>query len=207
MAVASQAPTSRGVRREALLRAGVEIFEERAYEDVSIDEIADRAGVAHGLLFHYFETKRRFYVEVMRRIIAERVQRFASNAHTDPVKWLRRETEIFLDGLVEHRLVYLTLQGGGLEPEMVAMKDEFRDIAVARVCAAAGAPGAGPLVRLAVRGWVAQSMEIGHRWLVDGDVGRARVRELLARNLVGALEAAVAVDPRCGVDPSVFTVP
>ena len=55
-------------RREAILEAGVEIFGRTPYDLISIDDIAEHAGVAHGLLFHYFRSKRGLYLAVLRRI-------------------------------------------------------------------------------------------------------------------------------------------
>ena len=46
------------VARERLLQAGYAFIAERPFDSVTVDEIADAAGVAHGLLFHYFGTKR-----------------------------------------------------------------------------------------------------------------------------------------------------
>ena len=54
-------------RREELLRAGVELFSARSYDEVSIDEIAAAVGISRGLLYHYFPSKRDFYVAGLRR--------------------------------------------------------------------------------------------------------------------------------------------
>ena len=52
-------------RREQLVRLGVDIFSERPYDEVSIDGIAAAAGISKGLLYHYFPSKRDFYVAVV----------------------------------------------------------------------------------------------------------------------------------------------
>ena len=49
-------------RRAQLVRLGIDLFAARAYDEVSIDELARAAGVSKGLLYHYFPTKRDFYV-------------------------------------------------------------------------------------------------------------------------------------------------
>jgi AcrR family transcriptional regulator len=43
--------------REALVAAARELFVERDYDQVSIDEILDRSGVSRGALYHHFPTK------------------------------------------------------------------------------------------------------------------------------------------------------
>src|SRR4249920_2344031 len=53
-------------RRVQLLEFGKHFFANHAYDDVSMDEVAAAAGVSKGLLFHYFKSKREFYVETIR---------------------------------------------------------------------------------------------------------------------------------------------
>ncbi len=47
-----------GSRRDLIVRAAVELFAANAYEDVSVDAVCERAGVAHGLLSYHFKGKR-----------------------------------------------------------------------------------------------------------------------------------------------------
>ena len=57
MSTPSPAPRVRldlDVRREQLMRIGLELFSTNSYDAVSIDEIAARAGISKGLLYHYF---------------------------------------------------------------------------------------------------------------------------------------------------------
>ena len=56
-------------RREQILACAVELFGERPYAAVSTTELARRAGVARGLINHYFDTKRDLYLEVVRRMV------------------------------------------------------------------------------------------------------------------------------------------
>ena len=49
-------------RREQLLDLALELFIHRTYEELSIDDIAQAAGISKGLLYHYFPSKRAFYV-------------------------------------------------------------------------------------------------------------------------------------------------
>ena len=49
-------------RRAQLLSLGLQLFGERSYDEVSIDELAREAQISKGLLYHYFPTKRDLYV-------------------------------------------------------------------------------------------------------------------------------------------------
>jgi len=53
-------------RRNELLALGAQVFGQRPYDEVRIDEIAERAGVSRALMYHYFPDKRAFFAEVVR---------------------------------------------------------------------------------------------------------------------------------------------
>src|SRR5271166_5527703 len=53
-------------RRAELLALGAEIFGQRPYDEVRIDEIAERAGVSRALMYHYFPDKRAFFAAVVK---------------------------------------------------------------------------------------------------------------------------------------------
>ena len=44
-------------RRRLLLDAAVRVFARRGFHAARVGEIAEEAGVAHGLLYHYFSSK------------------------------------------------------------------------------------------------------------------------------------------------------
>lgn len=46
-----------GDRRKQILGAAVEVFAERGFHRTRVSDIAKRAGVAYGLIYHYFESK------------------------------------------------------------------------------------------------------------------------------------------------------
>ena len=53
-------------RREQILSVAVRLFGERGYAAVSTGDVAAGAGVARGLVNHYFGTKKELYLEVVR---------------------------------------------------------------------------------------------------------------------------------------------
>ncbi|MHA7176030.1 TetR/AcrR family transcriptional regulator [Arthrobacter sp. Sr24] len=54
-------------RRQQILDAASKLYRERRYDDVSLEELAAAAGVARGLLHHYFGSKRELFLAVMTR--------------------------------------------------------------------------------------------------------------------------------------------
>ena len=61
-------------RRRRILSVARRLFSERGFSDVSTIEIASEAGVARGLINHYYGTKRELYVEVVREMVRFRSQ-------------------------------------------------------------------------------------------------------------------------------------
>ena len=55
-------------RRAQLIDLGVEVLATRTLAELSVEEIADRAGISRGLLFHYFDSKHDFRVAVVREV-------------------------------------------------------------------------------------------------------------------------------------------
>ena len=54
-------------KRKQILDAAVRVFAEHGYDGARVGDIAEDAGVAHGLLYHYFSSKE----EVLRTIFVE----------------------------------------------------------------------------------------------------------------------------------------
>lgn len=74
--------------RQRLIDAAVEAFSEQGYDEVAVADIAKAAGVAHGLLFHYFGNKRGIYLAALRdasdRIASSGARSRASYRPADP---------------------------------------------------------------------------------------------------------------------------
>ena len=46
---------------------GATLFEERAYEDVAMEDVARLANASRALMYHYFPTKREFFAAIWKR--------------------------------------------------------------------------------------------------------------------------------------------
>jgi AcrR family transcriptional regulator len=185
-------------RRDELLRVGMELFSRRAYDEIWVEEIAAQAGVSRGLLYHYFPTKRDFYVAVTRAAANEASQPTAPDASLPPTEQLRAGIDTFVRYAEEHSQGFLTAWRGSLagDPEVRAIGEEARRRQSARildvVVADADPP---PLLRLAVRGWIAFAQDVIAHWLEDRAAAREAVCDLLTEVLVGAIEATTQTNP------------
>lgn len=89
---------------DALLRAAQEIFTERSIEDVTVEEIADRASVAVGSIYNHFGSKAGLHAAVVQRAL-DVDRRFMDLAYTpdrDPVEQLYAAAEEYLQFYLEN---------------------------------------------------------------------------------------------------------
>jgi TetR/AcrR family transcriptional regulator, fatty acid metabolism regulator protein len=63
-------------KRKVILDAAVRVFARSGYHGARVGDIATKAGVAHGLLYHYFSSKERVLETVFRENFGELLDRF-----------------------------------------------------------------------------------------------------------------------------------
>jgi TetR/AcrR family transcriptional regulator, fatty acid metabolism regulator protein len=90
--------TAQEEKRRLLLEAAVRVFASKGYHASRVGDIAEEAGVAHGLIYHYFESKedvlRAVFRETWRELIA--TIRSVEQAGDAPPEQLRKVAEILL---------------------------------------------------------------------------------------------------------------
>ena len=92
---------AREARRSAILRAAVEVFAERGYEDARMREVAERAGVADGTTYLYFQGKEALLVA----ILEENAKAFLKRARWDAGR--QKDPGAKLRKVIERHLVSL----------------------------------------------------------------------------------------------------
>ncbi len=175
-------------RRRQILEAAQALFSERHYGSVSLDEVAAAAGVARGLINHYFGTKRDLYVEVVREMV--RVPPLPVPEYVAGTS-VRERVSQAIDGWLamtsRNRGTWLdSIRSQGLgDPEIAAIFEEAREDAAIRMIAILGL---GPIEdvppeRLAMMrayGGLAEAATV--QWLDHGRLSREQVHELLVES-------------------------
>lgn len=90
--------TAQEEKRRRLLDAAVRVFARKGYHASRVGDIAEEAGVAHGLLYHYFDSKEDVLRAVFRetwRALIETI-RSVEEAGEPPREQLRKVAEILL---------------------------------------------------------------------------------------------------------------
>jgi AcrR family transcriptional regulator len=180
-------------RRAEILDAALRIYAERPYAEVSTSELAREAGVARGLLNHYFGTKRGLYLTALRDLLTIPEEAAAELPGRTRTERAGAAVDWFLDTVAARRGLWLTVGVGGAggDPEVDAVVEEADETAADRVIAAL-LPGRDPddeALRARVRAYFGLVRAASQEWLVRGSLDRAGVRDLLVTALVALLPA------------------
>lgn len=182
-------------RRAQLLALARRAFSDRAYDDVSIDDLAREAKISKGLLYHYFPTKRDLYVAGLSEIADELVQRVSSVPEDlPPIERVRASIDAYLDHVSQHGRAFVSLMRGGIgsDPEVAQVVEGVRVKLFERFLHRAPTTSAlhdDPRVKLAIRGWMGFVEASSITWCADPRPPRAELRELLTQILFHVMTA------------------
>jgi AcrR family transcriptional regulator len=180
-------------RREEILACAIKLFGERPYSAVSTTELAQEAGVARGLINHYFGTKRDLYLEVVRRMVTFPEGAFRHLPEGSLAERVDSAVAWFLDMVSVHPKAWLAAigaEGIGDDPEVERILAEADDEAAERVLEAvdlADAPAHGEELRAMMRAYGALVKATAREWLVRESLPRAHVQLLLTNTLLSIL--------------------
>jgi AcrR family transcriptional regulator len=186
-------------RREQLLDLGVRLLSRRPLEDLSIDELAEEAGISRGLLYHYFGNKQDFRRAVVRRAADELIALTRPDDRLEPLHRLQQGLEAFVDYVEGHYHAYATLVRGAAGGDEV-LREIYADARAAltgRIFDSLEELGLedGPGVRLLTNGWAAMVEETVLAWVPDPQLSKDELLRLLTAALPAVLQATVPERP------------
>ncbi len=194
-------------RAGLLLTAAQALFATHPFDAVSIGDIAKRAGVAYGLVAHYFGSKRGIYLAAMQAKVDQfRVLR-------DQVPLATDMAEALYVGIGRH-IVFLESQeaefraimrgGIGADEDVRQIIATLRWEGVERILTAVGAARpVGPVLSAAMWGWSGYQNESVLAWLDRKDIPREQLVYLNVQMLVANLRAVMLIE-ETGIDASVL---
>lgn len=171
-------------RRAQLVDLGVRALAERSLHDLSVEQIAARAGISKSLMFHYFGSRRRFQVAVVQAVAADLLSATEPDRDLSPGAQLRRSIEDSVDYIAARRDLYLSLVRGAASGD-AAMREIFDRTRTALAdrtldgMSDLGADVDDPLLPIGVRGWLALTEEAIISWAPDGPVSRDRLVDFI----------------------------
>jgi AcrR family transcriptional regulator len=177
-------------RRRRLLELGADLFTRHAYDEISMSEIAREAGISKALLYHYFPSKRDYFVATLAGGAEELRRRVEPDPDLPPVEALMGALDAYLRWVEDNADAYVKLfQSAGAVPEVRQLVGAVRDATGDRILEGLGAAG-DPRARTAVRGWLWFMDGACLDWIAHRDLPRSDVHGLLLGTLAGALTAA-----------------
>ena len=178
-------------RKQALIEAAIALFARRPYRDVSVDEIVERAGVAHGMVSYHFSGKRGLFSATVSSIWEDLIafeSRSAQESRPDQAVrgYLHRNFEYVARYPDRYAILFQAQRDNGDIRQII---EEARVGRLAELVTAAGCrtdlPGALVPVMRAWNAYVEQILLEWSRHEVDRDASV----ELCVQVLVASLQA------------------
>jgi AcrR family transcriptional regulator len=189
-------------RRAELLALGAEVFGKRPYDEVRIDEIAERAGVSRALMYHYFPDKRAFFAAVVK----DEADRLYAATNMEPANGLTMFEEIrmgVLGYMAYHQqnpeaawAAYVGL--GRSDPVLLGVEDDAKNRqmehimgriteVVSGVQEAKLEPDVERDLRVVIQGWIAFTFEICRQRIIDPTTDAERLADSCSHVLLDAI--------------------
>jgi AcrR family transcriptional regulator len=163
-----------------------DVLDEQPMSEISTVAIAREAGVARGLIHHYFGGKRGVYLELVRSMVHLPPPRPRSDEDRPVEEVVGEALNRWLVLVERNRGTWLTSVGGrgiGHDPEVQEILDAARERAAENFLALAGRPST-PQSLATVRAFSAFAEEATLEWLQRGRLDREQVHSLLISTLV-----------------------
>jgi len=189
-------------RRAELLALGAEVFGKRPYDEVRIDEIAERAGVSRALMYHYFPDKRAFFAAVVK----DEADRLYEATNREPVSGLTMFEEVRVGVLAymayhdqNPEAAWAAYVGlGRSDPVLLGIDEEAKSRQLEHIMERVGEVVSGvqeaklePEVerdlRVIVYGWVAFTFEVCRQRIIDPTTDAERLADSCAHTLLDAI--------------------
>ncbi|MFI0353246.1 TetR/AcrR family transcriptional regulator [Actinomadura sp. 9N407] len=192
-------------RRATIQEAAARLFADRPYDALSIDEIAASAGVAKGLIYYYFGSKRGLFLAVIEEATGHLNALAEEFGELSPAERLTRTLDGFLRWADTHRPAFqaITSGGVGVDSEVSGLHHRVRGRLLAALSyGITGDTTPGPTLRIALEGWLSFVEGATTSWLTEPGMNRDELRDLAVRVLAGVLQAVGPVDSDAGAPAS-----
>jgi AcrR family transcriptional regulator len=157
-------------RKKQLVRIGLMMLRTQPIHELSIDAIAGQAGISRGLLFHYFPSKRDYYVAVISAAGRRLLRVTKPDESLPPAERLREMLTQFVAFIARRRTAYISFVRGaaGGDDYAVEVYDETRAGLTKRILTYIGTPEvadepASPEY-MRIHAWLAYAEDLAIEW-------------------------------------------
>jgi AcrR family transcriptional regulator len=171
---------SAGDRRAQLVQIGLELLPTTPVQELTIDEVARRAGISRSLLFHYFATKRDYYTAVTRAaadLLWDHLLPAPGTPAEEQVTGMLDRYVGWVETFRESHLAFVRGAAGG-DPWVSEVYEETRGRLVGVSLTALGLPD-DALRRQLVLAWFAFTEDLVGQWVQEPTMSRPELLILL----------------------------
>ncbi|MER6356488.1 TetR/AcrR family transcriptional regulator [Streptomyces sp. NPDC001634] len=188
-------------RRTQLLDAALSLFAHRTPEEVSLDDVAEAAGVSRPLVYRYFPGGKQQLYEAALRSAAEELQQCFDEPREGPLlPRLSRALDRYLAFVRRHDAGFSALLQGGSVVETsrtTAIVDGVRRAAARHILSHLDVDKPGPRLRMTVRMWITAVEAASLIWLdEDKEPPVEELRDWLVEQFVACLVTTATRDPQ-----------
>jgi AcrR family transcriptional regulator len=178
-------------RRAQLVEIGLELLPTTPVQDLTIDEVARRAGISRSLLFHYFATKSEYYTAVMNAAALLLRDHVVPRPGTPLTGQLPGMLDRFVTWVETYRDSYVAFVRGAHagDPDIAEVYGATREQLVEVALGAVPLPD-GTRQRQLVRSWFAFTEDLVLQWTREPTMTRAELLDLIAEVLYGLTSRA-----------------
>ncbi|MFC8181770.1 TetR/AcrR family transcriptional regulator [Rhodococcus sp. NPDC057297] len=180
-------------RRQHILDAALALFSANAYEDVSVDDVCESAGVAHGLISYYFGNKRGLFAAAVDQAWKELVDfERPTEVERTPSERIHGFIRRHFQYVCEHPTRFATLmRTGHADREVYEIVINARGQALNDLQLSLGCPAnPPPHLRATLRAWMGYLDNMTLDWAFHRDLDLNFVTDLCVQALVGAVRAS-----------------
>jgi AcrR family transcriptional regulator len=177
-------------RRKQLVRIGLMMLRTQPIHELSIDAVAGQAGISRGLLFHYFPSKRDYYVAVISAAGRRLLRVTKPDESLPPPEQLRQMLLSFVAFITRRREAYISFVRGaaGGDSYVVEVYADTRKGLTNRVLDLIGSPDAATAERMTIHAWLAYVEDLAIEWSGLPEEARPTTDEELVDHAITALE-------------------
>ena len=194
-------------KRRVILDAAVRVFARKGYHTCRVGDIAEEAGIAHGLLYHYFGSKEEVLETVFRENWSQLLEAFAriESSEEPPLEQLGAIAKVLLRAWRDQPdLVRVMVREVARSPQLQGQVDEIRAgfLVIQRVIERGQADGSfRPDLDARLASWIFYGglEELLTGWVLgqlpDGDEEVARAERTVVELVSGGLTRDGAATP------------
>jgi AcrR family transcriptional regulator len=192
---------SKPLARDRLARAAFDLFDERGYEQTTVDDITDRAGLGRATFFRHYRSKEDVIFPDHDRLLAEVANRLQTSSHRTVLAALSEAVHLVLrhyldEGALARRRYALTSTVPALRDREIAAVAPYQKLFRAFVAGQLGATAEPVLLRaeLTAATAVAAHNHVLRRWLRAESADPVAELDEAMRQVAGLFATPVPLD-------------